>query len=112
MKQVLRKLRSKKGESLMESMVSILVFTLSSIMLYTMITAAANVNAEAKKADAASQAQMLVAERGEGAGTPSSVSFFLDFGAEGTQFLNAATVEVYGESDAFHAYYERESGGT
>ena len=59
-----KKLRSRKGETLVEAMVSILVFTLSSILLLTMVTAASNINKAAKEADASRQAQLSAAEEG------------------------------------------------
>ena len=60
-----KKLRSRKGETLVESMVSILIFTLSSILLLTMISAASSINKAAKESDASRQAQLSAAEAGE-----------------------------------------------
>lgn len=61
----MKKLRSKKGESLVESLVAILIFTLSSIMLFTMISAASDLNSAAKRADEEHRREMIYAEQGE-----------------------------------------------
>ena len=61
-KKLIKRLRSISGESLVESMASVLIFTLASIALLSMITAAARINGEAREADELHQQQMLVAE--------------------------------------------------
>lgn len=61
----MKKLSSKKGETLVESLVAILVFTLSSVMLFTMITAATNLNRAAAEADQRYRDEMVYAEQAE-----------------------------------------------
>lgn len=61
----MKKLLNNKGESLVESLVAILIFTLSSILLYTMLSTATNLNRAAKEADEAHQQQMIYAEQAE-----------------------------------------------
>lgn len=65
MKKIIRKLKSKAGESLVESMAAILIFTLSSIALLSMISASADINRTAKVADEQFQEQMTVVEKAE-----------------------------------------------
>ena len=65
MNKMKKKLRSKKGESLIESLVSILIFTLASIMLYTMLSTSVRLNQAAKDADAKHEIEMIYAEQGE-----------------------------------------------
>lgn len=65
MKKIIRKLKSKAGESLVESMAAILIFTLSSIALLSMISASADINRTAKVADQQFQEQMTVVEKAE-----------------------------------------------
>ena len=62
----MKKLLNKKGESLVESLVSILIFTLSSIMLYTMLSTATEMNRKVKEISKAYQEQMVYAEQAEG----------------------------------------------
>lgn len=61
----MKKLKSKKGESLIESLVAILIFTMSSILLYSMLSTASQLNLKAKEADEAHQEQMVHAEQAE-----------------------------------------------
>lgn len=65
MEQLIRKLKSKAGESLVESMAAILIFTLSSIALLSMFSASADVNRTAKVADQQFQEQMVYVEKAE-----------------------------------------------
>ena len=51
MRTLISKLKSRAGETLVESLMSIMVFTLASISMYTMVTTAADINAEAKELD-------------------------------------------------------------
>lgn len=51
MKKFISRLRSNQGESLIESMAAILVFTLASILFLSMVNGAANINRAAREAD-------------------------------------------------------------
>ena len=53
----------KKGETLVEVMGAILIFTLSSIILYTMITTAVKVNTKVKEIDEVTLTQTVTAEQ-------------------------------------------------
>lgn len=67
MKILTRKLRSKAGESLVESLAAILIFTMASIILFSMVTTAGDINGKAKEKDRLIQEQMVAVEKGEAA---------------------------------------------
>ena len=48
MKALFRKLKSKVGESLIETLCAILIFTMASIIMYSMVTSAGDINRTAK----------------------------------------------------------------
>ena len=58
------RLRSAAGETLVETMAAILIFTLSSILFLSMASAAARINTQARAADSAYQDQQRIAETG------------------------------------------------
>lgn len=116
MKTAMKKLKNRKGETLIESMIAILVFTLSSVMLYTMATAASDINLTAKKADKDFQAQVVGVEQGKtvkddsGATVVSkssgkvSVSITKSPAYGVAKDMGSVTVDVY-KSDDLCAYY-------
>lgn len=59
---LVKKLRSARGESLVEALAAILIFTFASIILLSMISAAGRINTTARQADDALQAELYVAE--------------------------------------------------
>lgn len=113
MELIIRKLKSKAGESLVESMAAILIFTLSSIALLSMISASADVNRTAKVADQQFQEQMVYVEKAEVTG---STDGRVTFNINGT---DVAQDEVYicrqpKNENALYAYYLKptEDAGT
>ena len=62
MNKILRRLRSKAGESLIESMAAILIFTMGSIIMLSMVSTAADINTKAKDADKSYNEQIVAAE--------------------------------------------------
>lgn len=111
MKAIFHKLRARTGETLIESLAAILIFTMASLVMYSMVTAAADINATAKEKDAQVQTQMAVAEKGEG--TPASGKITMTITASG----NGETIEVAGgdvviygtPGSTLYAYYEKEA---
>jgi competence protein ComGC len=61
------RLTSNKGETLVESLLSILLVTLASILFFSMLTAAANINETAKLIDEKVQHKELVTAMGPSA---------------------------------------------
>ncbi len=114
---ILKKLRSKKGESLVESMAAILIFTMASIVLYSMVTTAGDINGKAKDKDLENQAHMVAVEKGiksEVVEDGSTVTYANGEGTVkmtmtvGSSTINIAEVDVdfYGGQDgSLYAYY-------
>lgn len=104
-----KKLKSKAGESLVESLCAILIFTMASIVLFSMVSAAADINATAKEKDAENQAHLVAVEKGEVKNGGGTVTFTL---GEGTGAVEIAEVEVDvygGQNGSLFAYFV--SGG-
>lgn len=99
----MKKIRSQKGETLIESLASILIFTLASIILLTLISTANDLNRAAKETDRAHFARMIEVEMAEGSGkTCGTVTFTLNGDSE------KVAVDVYGEENGLYAYYAAE----
>ena len=112
MKTILNKLKSKKGESLVESLAAILIFTMASIVLFSMVSTAGDINGKAKAKDAEIQAHMVAVEKGESAAKTGTgeVTFTLN----GSNIAKV-DVDIYGGKDgSLFAYFiqtETQSGG-
>ena len=109
MNKIFKKLRSRAGESLVESLAAILVVTMASIVMYSMVTAAADINMAAKRNDQAVQEQMAVAERGNGTGATGTIRMYIQDGVN-EAVVSTVTVDVYGGDGELYAYYAREGG--
>lgn len=105
MKAMFRKLKSKAGESLVETLCAILIFTMASIIMYSMVTSAGDINRTAKEMDTKNQAHLAAVEKGEsGAKNGSAVVCFEMDG----QTIAQATVDIYGgQNDSLYAYFLR-----
>ena len=108
MKNFLRKLKSKAGESLIESMAAILIFTMASIVMYTMVTTAADINRTAKEMDEKNQEHMIAVEKGlpEAQNGNAEISFYLN----GTEIAETL-VDIYGGQDGSLYTYFVHTGG-
>ena len=101
MKKIISKLTSRAGESLVESLLSILIFTLASIAMYSMVTAAADINTTAKETDRTVQEQLVIAEKAEGTPSLGTVTMKL-----GDVTIDSSEVYIYGGNDgALYAYF-------
>lgn len=113
MKAILNKLKSKAGESLVESLAAILVFTMASIVMYSMVTSAADINRTAKEMDAQNQAHMIAVEKGEDAAMNGSATITVTMGS--TQ-ISKEKVDIYGgQDDSLFTYFvdpTEPTGGT
>lgn len=98
MNKILTRLKSKKGETLVESMAGILIFTFGSIIMLSMITSAADINTAAKKADEEFFSQMVQVELAQG-GATGTVSIATPAGTD------TAAVVISGTTDGLYAYY-------
>ncbi len=110
MNKVLKRLKSKAGESLIESMAAILIFTFGSIIMLTMVSTAADINTTAKEEDRSYYEQMVVVEMAQTeSATPGTVSISINDSAKKTTI----PVKVYRKAnvtDSLYAYYEAEGG--
>ena len=94
---------SQRGESLPESLVSILILTLASVLLLTVVSAAARINQSAQEADRAVFRQLLETELAqEGQGIPGTATVTVNGN------IQLVPVEVYG-GDGFTAWYGEDS---
>lgn len=106
MKQIWNRLNSKAGETLVETMVAILIFTFGSIIMLTMISSAASINHKTEQADAQYLAEIQAVEKAE---TPIPGNYYVRFsdslyGLEHSR--ESVPVDVYGEArDGLYAYY-------
>lgn len=98
MKKLLTRLKSKKGETLVESMAGILIFTFGSIIMLSMITSAADINTAAKKADEEFFSQMVQVELAQG-GTTGTVTISVG------SYSDDIEVSISGTTDGLYAYY-------
>ena len=114
MNKIIKRLKSNAGETLVESMAAILIFTFASIIMLSMVSSAADINTAAKKADEEYFSQMVVVELAQG-GSSGSVRFTVTT-SDGSSSSGSVNVAVSGTMDGLHAYYSAAStpaeGGT
>lgn len=109
MKAIFKKLKSKAGESLVESLAAILIFTMASIVMFSMVSAAGDINKTAKEMDAENQAHMVAVEKGEPEAINGSavITFKLDSTVIATQ-----PVDIYGgQDDSLYTYFIQSAAG-
>ena len=108
MKNILRKLKSKAGESLIESMAAILIFTMASIVMYSMVTTAADINRTAKEMDETNQQHMIAVEKGlpDAKNGTAIITFSL-----GSTEIAQTQVDIYGgQDDSLFTYFVQTGG--
>lgn len=117
MKKLFSKLKSDLGETLIEAMASLLIFTLASIGLFSMISSASRINEQADIASTKHYEQMKVAEGAEGEpGTKRDVVIELTpiegSGLSAKTVITFEDVDVYqSEEGALYAYYKNNDEG-
>jgi len=99
---MMKKLLCRRGETLTEALVSILVIALSAALLATMITVAVSINRSASTAMESYYAQITAAEGGNSLITPTTVTLTGTGGISGT-----VTVQYYGRDTNSLAAYEK-----
>lgn len=98
----MKKLRNKRGETLIEALAAILIFTLATVALFSLITTATDLNRYAKESDAKTQEQLVAAEQGASNGQSGTVTLTLTSSSE----EKGVQVTVYGDRDGgLYAYY-------
>ena len=103
MKSIFHKLRSKAGESLVESLAAILIFTMASIVMFSLVSAAGDINRTAKQMDAENQAHMVAVEKGEPEATNGTAVITFTMGSKE---IAKETVDIYGGTDgSLYTYF-------
>ena len=97
-----RKLASRRGETLAETLVTILLIAMASAMLAVMLTSAVRINNTADQATKALYEELTIAETGKGGGG-GSVAVTIDRGT-GKQVTVTIDVTVHGAEGALRAY--------
>ena len=108
MNNLFRKLKNKAGESLIESLAAILIFTMASLVMYTMVTTAADLNRTAKEMDEANQQHLIAVEKGLPGAQNGSAD--ITFSLNGTEIAEA-NVDIYGGQDGSLYTYFVHTGG-
>lgn len=98
MNKILTRLKNKAGETLVESMAGILIFTFGSIIMLSMVTSAADINTATKEADQEYFSQMVQVELAQG-GTNGTVIITTPSGTD------EVSVSISGTTDGLYAYY-------
>ncbi len=108
------KLKSRKGETLVESLASILIFTMSSIVMFSMVSSAGNINAKAKEMDQQIQTQLVAVEKGDPASRTGTGEVTMTLVAKNGSTVEIAEVDVdiYGGEDGSLFAYFVAPGGT
>ena len=102
----------KKGETLVEVLAAILIFTLSSIILYSMVTTASRVNMKALESDASIEKQMAIVEHAETSKGTGEVKMILKNmvinGSTVDKPLDPINVKVYCDDseNSLYSYYK------
>lgn len=106
MAQLLKRLANKTGESLVETLAAMLIFTLGSIIMLSYISTATNINQITEEVDNRYYADVITAELANVASEETSAVRFLI-----TSNLNqTVTVNVYGNRDGLYTYYAEGDG--
>ena len=110
MNMIFKKLRSRAGESLVESLAAILVVTMASIVMYSMVSAAADINLAAKRNDEAVQEQLIAAERADDSDYNGTGTIYIK--VEGSSSNVAVVpVNIYGADGDLFSYFAQEVPG-
>lgn len=92
MKAFMKRVRSRRGETLVESLVSILIFTLASILLLSMAASATRINATVREEDLAFQQRQAAIEQPSGSAVQSTFAI-----SAGSTSLGSVTANVVTE---------------
>lgn len=102
----LKKLKSKVGESLIESLCAILIFTMASVVLFSMVSAAGDINGKAKAKDRENQQHMIAVESANDAAKNGSAEFVFRLKNDENTVVARVTADIYGgKNGSLYAYY-------
>ena len=100
-----RRVRSRRGESLIETLAAILILTMASIVLYSMITTSADINMKADAMAKTNQTNLVAVEQANGAHTQGTVTIKINGATQCSQ-----DSWVFGSTDKLYAYYPAPEG--
>lgn len=112
-------LKNSRGETLVETLFAILIFTLASIALYSMITSAAAIDGQVRERDLKIQEQLAkieAAQNADGTGAAEGSVAIYAVGSVGSQPLDTMAVRVFGGKEdpngsiGLYAYYPAAQG--
>ncbi len=107
MKKILARVQARQGETLVEAMAAILIFTLSSIFLFSMLSTAARINKAAQFSAQAQCEELRYAELGADAPDavcqPSEIRIAMD--GEIIAVLPAEVYQMPGTENALYSYF-------
>ena len=105
---MIRKLRQKKGETLVETLFSMLIAVLATMLLCTAFAAAMRINAEVKALDEKYQEDLLEVEGGSSSTTPGkiNITFKTEDKISVIDTVTGINVDLYGSSENKFLSYE------
>lgn len=101
----LKKLHSKKGETYVEVLISVLIIALAALLLATTLTAANRINANARKADEGFYASVNSMENP--AGDPAEGDYAVTYEIEGQFLTGSGKIDVDMYEDGELAAYKK-----
>ena len=105
------KLKQKKGETLVETLFSLMIAVLSIGLIATAVTAANSVSAQIKEIDVKYKQELQAAECYEGTSQSEVLRLTFYDSYAGTELDNKTVlVEVYGQADSAFISYDYEAG--
>ena len=111
MTEFFKKLKSKVGESLIETLCAILIFSMASVVLFSMVSAAADINGKAKAKDRENQAHMMDVESAEHSAKNGSAVFVFKLKDNDRVTVAQVTADIYGgKNGSLYAYYVQPEG--
>lgn len=107
MKKLIKRLRCRKGESLLEALISILIFTMASLAMFAMFGSANDINATVRDYTKDVAAQMVKVEKAEGTPVIGEMSVFIPR-KSATDPISKFPIQIFGstESGKLHGYFK------
>ena len=101
-------LHNQKGETLIETLAAILIFTMASIALYSMVMTAAKLNHSARTTETRVQDQLVFAERADTPVKAAQIHMKINVVNGGPVELPPVDVQVFqeGSSDSLYSYFK------
>lgn len=106
MNRIVKKLISRRGESLIESIAAILLFTMASVAFLSMVSASTNINQTVTEREAQYSAELNYAEDPAHAASGTDISVEIIVGNDDAHPITVSNVGIAQKNDgAIYAYY-------